>query len=399
MLSYEFSFLRRTKVRDLEVILVTALANQRELRRPFLIDLPILIVALILVSFSLIMVYSTTGVLAQEKYGDPFLFIKRQSIAAVLGLVLLYICSRIPLEKLRAISPYCFLIAIFLLCLTLVPGIGEASGGARRWISLAGIRFQPSEFAKVLFVIYMAGFLGRHENKLSSFTYGVAKPAVLVGIFALLLLMQPDFGSVVIIGSICLAMVAVTGIRLKYLIISAALFLLAGVSLVITSPYRMQRVLGFLKPWEDASGKGYQLIQSLIAIGTGKVEGVGLGASQQKLFFLPAAHTDFIFSVVGEELGFLGCVLLIILFLTLLWRGSLLAAKFVGDSFTFSMVVGLTLLIVLPALLNVGVATGLLPTKGMVLPLVGYGGSSLLACLIVIGLLLAVSRRYNEERV
>ena len=382
--------------------MVTAALNtkyqQRELRRPYLIDYPLLVAALVLVSISLLMVYSTTGILAQEKYGDPFLFIKRQSAAAVIGIICMYFVSKVSINKLRSLSPLFFLISMLLLAITLLPGVGEVSGGANRWIRIAGVRFQPSEFAKVLFIIYMAGFFGRHEKKLSSFAYGVLKPGILVGLFSLLLLLQPDFGSVVVIGSITLAMVAVTGIRIKYLLLSFSLFLLAGASLIITSPYRLQRVLGFMEPWKDASGKGYQLIQSLIAIGSGKLDGVGLGASQQKLFFLPAAHTDFIFSVIGEELGFVGCILTISLFLVILWRGGVLAARYVGDSFAFSLTVGLTLLIVLPATLNLGVATGLLPTKGMVLPLVGYGGSSLLACLIVIGLLLALSRNYNEER-
>ncbi len=365
---------------------------------PTLLD-PILVgVTLLLLSFSLVMVYSTTGVVSQEKFGDAFFYVKRQGIAAILGLGLMFALSRVKLEKLRHYSPYFFIIAISLLLATYLPGIGDRAGGAQRWLNLGFIRFQPGELVKLLFILYMAGFLARHEDSLSQFTYGVVKPFLLVGVICALFLKQPDFGSSAILCLITIFMTGASGARIKHLGLMGVAFAVPAVLLVLLSPYRMKRITSFLSPWADPSGSGYQLIQSLIAIGTGKFTGVGLGASQQKLFFLPAAHTDFIFAVVAEELGMLGCLVLLSVFLFFLARGLKLAGKVAEDTFAFSLTIGLTLLIVLPALLNAGVVTGLLPTKGMVLPLVGYGGSSVLSCLMAVGLLLSVSRWHQKQR-
>jgi cell division protein FtsW len=238
----------------------------------------------------------------------------------------------------------------------------------------------------------MAGFFARHESRIPSFIHGIVKPFLLVGMVAALLLMQPDFGSSAVIIVVVLAMALASGVRLGYMgLCSVVVALILGI-LVAISPYRMMRVVSFLSPFSDASGKGYQLIQSLIAVGSGEVWGVGLGSSQQKLFFLPAAHTDFIFAVISEELGFVGGLCIIAAFLVILWRGLLLAKGVRGDTFLFALAVGLTMMIVAPALLNVGVVIGVLPTKGMVLPLVGYGGSSLMACMAVVGLLIGIKR-------
>jgi cell division protein FtsW len=238
----------------------------------------------------------------------------------------------------------------------------------------------------------MAGFFARHEDRIGSFFNGIIKPFGLVGMAAALLLMQPDFGSSAVIIVVVLSMALASGVRLLHMALcTVAVVVVLGV-LVAISPYRMMRIVSFLSPFADASGKGYQLIQSLIAVGTGQVWGVGLGGSQQKLFFLPAAHTDFIFAVISEELGFVGGVVVLLAFLVVMWRGLLLAKSVRNDTFLFALAVGLTMMIVAPALLNVGVVIGLLPTKGMVLPLVGYGGSSLMACMAVVGLLIGIKR-------
>ncbi len=342
------------------------------------------------------MVYSTTGIISQEHFGDPFYYLKRQIVAATIGIVLMFLASRVSAEKLREISAVFLPITLVLLALTLVPGLGDRAGGAQRWVGVGPIRFQPGEFAKLTFVIFMAGYLARHEGKLQTFSHGIVKPALIVAATGALFLIQPDFGSTVIIAMVTLCMGAVTGVRLIYLLMGAGIGALSLASLVVLSPYRLKRIVSFLSPWSDASGKGYQLIQSLIAIGSGQLTGVGLGESKQKLFFLPAAHTDFIFSMVSEELGFIGGAVLLMLFLVFLWRGVRLASRMADDAFCFSLSVGLTMLIVIPALLNIGVVSGVLPTKGMVLPLVGYGGSSLIASLIGVGLLLALARsRYR----
>ncbi|MBX7145276.1 MAG: putative lipid II flippase FtsW [Oligoflexia bacterium] len=362
------------------------------LKPPLFVDAGLVMTVLILVGFSIIMVYSTTAIVAQERYGDAYYFVKRQGIAAGLGLCLMLLLSRCSVEWLRRWSPFMLFACLGLLLITLIPGVGHRAGGAQRWINLGLMRFQPAEAVKVFFIVFIAGYWSRHETKIPEFVPGVVKPFMLVALVAGLLLMQPDFGSAAVIAVVTLAMALAAGVRLRYVLYSGLVAAICACVLVVVSPYRMQRIVSFLAPWEDASGKGYQLIQSLIAVGTGQATGLGLGGSQQKLFFLPAAHTDFIFAVVAEELGFVGSICLLAIFLVLMWRGLRLAASLVDDTFAFSLAVGLTLLLVAPALLNIGVVIGLLPTKGMVLPLVGYGGSSIVTCLAAVGLLLALKR-------
>ncbi|MBN8549038.1 MAG: putative lipid II flippase FtsW [Deltaproteobacteria bacterium] len=366
-------------------------------RAPFLLDAGIVLTVFVLVGFSLVMVYSTTGIVAQEKLGDTLYFVKRQAVAAVIGILAMFLFSRINIQSLQKISPYLFFACIALLAVTLIPGVGHRAGGAQRWINLGLVRFQPGELVKVMFIVFIAGFWARHETRLSEFSQGIVKPFFLVAVVAGLLLVQPDFGSAAVISLVTLGMALATGVRLRYIACGAVLLALCMGTLVFLSPYRMQRIMSFLSPFSDVSGRGYQLIQSLIAVGTGQLTGVGLGDSQQKLFFLPAAHTDFIFAVVSEELGFIGGVVLLASFLVLLWRGLLISSRLAENTFQFSLAVGLTLLIVAPALLNIGVVTGLLPTKGMVLPLVGYGGSSLVTCLMAVGMLLALKRHHQEH--
>lgn len=369
----------------------------REVHRPLGIDVVILALTLLLVGFSLVMVYSTTGVVSQEKYGDAFFFLKRQGVAVLFGLILMAGCASVPPRIIRKLSPLCFPAATALLILTHIPGIRDDAGGAHRWIMFGSFRFQPGELVKVLFTIFMGGYFSRHSSHIQEFVKGLCIPLGYAGVIAALFLLQPDFGSASVIVLITIGMALVAGVRLRYIFGSGLIIALIGAALIIVSPYRMRRIASFLSPFDDASGKGYQLIQSLIAIGSGNVSGVGLGESQQKLFFLPAAHTDFIFSVIGEELGFIGCAFVIVTFLVFLWRGLLIARRHVDDMFAYVVTVGLTLLIVVPELLNTGVVTGLLPTKGMVLPLIGYGGSSVVSCLMAIGLLLSLSRAANDK--
>jgi cell division protein FtsW len=371
----------------------------RELKAPSRVDFVLISTVMLLIGFGLVMVYSTTGIVSQEKMGDAVFFAKRQTLSAILGFGLMLICMRFPLGLLRQASPYLFIVSIFLLALPLIPGIADRAGGASRWVKLGPIRFQPAEFVKVCMVVFMAGFFARHESRVTSFFHGIIKPFGLVAMAAALLLLQPDFGSSAVIIVVVLAMALASGVRLAHMgLCTVAVVVVLG-ALVAISPYRMMRVVSFLSPFADASGKGYQLIQSLIAVGTGQVWGVGLGGSQQKLFFLPAAHTDFIFAVISEELGLVGGLAVIVAFLVILWRGLLLAKSVRGDTFLFALAVGLTMMIVAPALLNVGVVVGVLPTKGMVLPLVGYGGSSLMACMAVVGLLIGIKRESDQVHI
>lgn len=364
----------------------------RRLVAPASTDPILTVVTVLLVFFSLVVVYSTTGVVSQERYGDSLFFVRGQFGAAFVGLVAMYICSRLNLELLRKAAPWLFGAGILMLLLTMIPGLAHKSGGASRWIRIGPIGFQPVEFVKVAFVLFMAGYFSRHEEKIESFGFGVARPLVYVSFVAFLLLLQPDFGSSVIIALVTLLMATASGVRLRYILFSLVGLGLAMGALILVSPYRMARLFSFMSPMADAAGKGYQLIQSLIAVATGGITGVGLGGSQQKLFFLPAAHTDFIFAVVAEELGFIGGLGIILAFGVICWRGLRVSARLSGDTFSFSLAVGLTLLIVLPALVNIAVVLGLLPTKGLVLPLVGYGRSSLIMSLIAVGILMGLAR-------
>lgn len=356
------------------------------------IDKPLLVIAMALVLFGMLMVYSTTGVIAEERFGDPLFYVKKQGMALLAGVVLMGILSRIPVEKFRKLSPFLLLASLGLLVMTLLPGIGDSAGGAKRWIHLGFVRFQPVEFVKVFMIIFFAGYVSRHEKELSSFVRGIVKPLTLVFSAAVLLLLQPDFGSACVISGVCLGMLLGSGARLSHMAVTGLVVAAMAAILVFSSAYRLQRVKTFLDPLRDPGGKGYQLVQSLIAVGSGEVTGVGLGESQQKLFFLPAAHTDFIFAVVGEELGFVGCSAVILLFLAFLWRGLVVASRSATSTFHYALALGLTLLVVFPALLNIGVVIGLLPTKGLVLPLIGFGGSSLVCTLAGIGILLGISR-------
>jgi cell division protein FtsW len=370
---------------------------RRDLSAPRRSD-PILVATTVgLVILSVIMVYSTTGILAQEKFGNSLFFFKRQVVAALVGGVLAVIASRLDLGLLRRISPYLFFVSVGLVMLTLIPGLGDRAGGAQRWVQLPFLRFQPVEFIKIMFVIFLAGYFARNEGSIGDVINGVLKPFLLLGCIAVPLLMQPDFGSTAVMAVVTFGIAVSLGVKLRWILVG--LIAAGGLAaiLVAVSPYRMMRIVSFLSPTADSSGKGYQLIQSLIAVGTGELTGVGLGGSQQKLFFLPAAHTDFIFAVIAEELGFVGCLGVIVAFLVFLWRGLLLASRLADDTFACGLAVGLTLLIVAPAFLNMGVVLGLLPTKGMVLPLVGYGGSSLISSLFGVGLLLALSRSFQSN--
>ncbi|NLF24198.1 MAG: putative lipid II flippase FtsW [Deltaproteobacteria bacterium] len=369
----------------------------RELKAPLLMDASILVLTIILVSFSLVMVYSTTGVVAHEKYGDPLFFVKRQSAAVLLGFLGMYLCSRVRIGFLKKMAVYCLPLALLLMVLPLVSGVGDSVGGAKRWIKFGSVGFQPGEFVKLIFVIFLCGYFARHEDALEQFTTGLLKPFLFVALVAGLFLLQPDLGSCVILAIVTLGMAAAAGVCLRHVIFCFAGCGLAMALLIMVSPYRMNRIAAFLSPFSDMQGKGYQLVQSLIAVGSGKLWGVGLGSSQQKLFFLPAAHTDFIYAVIAEELGFVGALAVLLVFLLFLWRGLKLAGRFVNDTFSFCLGVGLTLLIAAPALVNMGVVLGLLPTKGLVLPLLAYGGSSLVASLMGVGLMLALARSFYEE--
>lgn len=350
------------------------------------------VLVLLLLAFGLLMVYSATGVAVGDRYGDPLVFVRKQSAAVLIGLLFFAGTYFTPISSIKKIAPYALALAIFCAVLPLIPGLGIKAGGAHRWAGFGPLRVQTGEFAKLFSIIFVAGYYARNETTLRNFVVGLLIPFAMLTPVFVGLLAQPDFGSCAVIALVTVAIGCGAGIRLRYLVFGMlALSVIAGL-LIWLSPYRARRVVSFLSPMENASGSGYQLIQSLIAVGSGEISGVGLGASQQKLFFLPAAHTDFIFALICEELGFVGAIGLIAAFSLFFIRGFKIAGRLAGSTFEFCLALGITSLVIVPALLNVGVVIGLLPTKGLVLPLVGYGGSAVMMYMAALGMLFQLAR-------
>ncbi len=345
--------------------------------------------------FGLIMVYSSSFIFAYERAGDGFLFIRKQIIFAVIGSILMFIVSRIHYENWSKWSYFIICFTLLSLLLVLVPGIGAKVGGAQRWMQVAGLRFQPGELAKLSLIIFVASQLYRKKGELNRFSSGVVAQLLFPSVAIFLLLLQPDFGSSVIVLVIIFLLMFLAGVAVRFLIALFGIGILGGAILLLSAPYRLNRLLIYLDPWKDPTGKGFQVIQSFLGFSNGNIVGVGLGNGKEKLFFLPEAHNDFIFSVIGEELGFIGGVLLLAVFVFLLFRGfqiswGLLKEK--EDYFGFYLGIGLTLYLTLQAFFNMSVSLGLLPTKGMTLPFISYGGSALVMNLIAVGVILSLSR-------
>ena len=365
-----------------------------EVRRGF--DSTILLLAVALTCFGVVMVYSSSSIMAARKYGDGFYYLKRQGLFALIGFAVMTLFMYFDYHRLRRLAVPFFLFCSALLVAVLVPGIGSHAGGAARWIRLPGFSVQPAELVKLGMVLYMAHSLAKKRDKIKSFKLGFIPYMVVLALLLALLLLQPDLGSALTIGTVAMVMLLVAGTRLSYLASVVILALPFLYFAVMNVDYRRKRILAFLDPWQDPTNSGFQIIQSWIAFGTGGWFGTGLGEGKQKLFFLPEAHTDFIFSVVGEELGYLGVVVITAMFLLLVLRGvrTALAAP---DDFGRYLAFGISLLLGLQAFTNIAVVMGMLPTKGLALPLLSYGGTSLLTTLIGIGILLNVSRHGPGE--
>jgi cell division protein FtsW len=344
-----------------------------------------------LIGIGLVMVFNVSYFLSRSNFGDPYAFFRKHLFSIALGSAVAVLTSRFGSETYRRLAYPMLVAAVVSLVLVLVPGIGSTRGGAQRWVALGPLSFQPSELAKVALVLYLAASLERKRERLDDFVQGVLPHCVVVGTMALLLLIEPDFGSTALVAVVLFAMLFVAGARPLHLALLGSAALPALYFLVRFEPYRWARLMAFLNYDLDPLGMGFQLRQSLIAFGSGGVTGVGLGQSQQKMFFLPAAHTDFIFSVVGEELGLLGALLVLGLFAWIAARGLRIAAAH-PDRFGSLLAFGLTLLLVVQGLLNVGVVLGCLPTKGLVLPFISYGGSAMLLTMAEVGALLALAR-------
>jgi cell division protein FtsW len=346
--------------------------------------------ALVLAMLGVVMVYSASAVYASARLGDGLWFFKRQALGALAGLAALLLAMKLGYRRIEKLAVPLLLLSLILLVLVLVPGLGVVAGGARRWLRVGSLSFQPSELAKVALVLWLARSLARKGERVRSFSAGLLPHLFMLGLFALLLLLEPDFGTTVVMACLTFALLFVAGARVAWLF--GLLLAAVPVACVVVwhSPYRLQRVLTFLDPWKDARGHGYQTVESLLGFGAGGAFGVGLGESHQKLFFLPAAHTDFILSIVGEELGFAGVLCVLVLFFALVMRG-VKAAHAAPDAFGCYAAFGLTLLLSLEALVNAGMALALLPTKGMALPFLSYGMTSVVVSLFACGVLLSIS--------
>ncbi len=324
--------------------------------------------------------------------GQPFYYVQRQLVAALIGAGAAIACLFVPMRVWQALSPVMLLLGLALLCLVLVPGVGHEVNGATRWVRFGIMNLQVSEPARICLLIYVAGYVVRQQKALREQFVGFLRPMLVLSATCVLLLAQPDFGAAIVLLATTLVILFVAGARIRDFLLFFSAALIGIAALTLTSPYRMKRLTGFMDPWADPYDSGYQLMQSLIAIGRGEWLGVGLGDSVQKLFYLPEAHTDFVFAVFAEEFGLLGSIVLISLFLALLWRIFKLALRAAKSERHFEayLAIGLGTWLGLQAFINVGVNMGLLPTKGLTLPLVSYGRSSLIVTMAAIGLLLRI---------
>lgn len=361
---------------------------------------PMLIAAVvILLALGYIMVCSTSLHLGEKLANDSFYYPKRQFVHIVLGIVAAAIAWFVPIVFWEKTGQWLFLAGLLLLVLVLIPGLGVKVNGSLRWLSIAGIRVQISEIVKLISIIYMAGYLDRHSVTVVSSVYGIVRPLLLLSFACFLLLLEPDFGAAAILLMTALIMMFIAGARLWQFALLLILVLMLASALVYTSPYRWVRVVSFLDPWADPLNTGFQLTQALIAFGRGEWYGVGLGSGIQKLFYLPEAHTDFLYSVLGEELGLIGTSFVIVLFSIVVWRAFVIARKadLVGTRFSVHLAYGLGIWFGLQSFINMGVNMGLLPTKGLTLPLMSYGGGSMIVMCVAVAMLCRVHSEAVEN--
>ena len=352
-------------------------------------DLTILLMAIALTCFGVVMVYSASSVMAAKRFHDGFFFLKRQGLFAIIGFAIMLLVMRVDYHVWKQLAVPALLLCLVLLGIVLIPGIGGKVGGSSRWIRLPGFNLQPSEMAKLALIMYMAYSLDKKQDKVKSLTSGFI-PYMIVLMFLIgFLILQPDLGGALTLAAVAMTMLFAAGTRLTY-ILSMFLLALPLLAYKLSRGYHKSRIDAFLDPWSDPEGKGFQIIQSWLALGTGGVFGQGLGEGKQKLFYLPEAHTDFILSVVGEELGFLGVVVIIGMFFLLVQRAMRISVA-APDTFGRFLAFGIAVLFGIEATVNMGVVTGMLPTKGLALPFISYGGSSLLISLFAVGILLNIS--------
>lgn len=376
------------------MIVLSAFFKKSSVEKPE-IDYALFWVVMILLMFGLVMVYSSSIAMAdgsKETHFRPTFFLVRHSIFVAVSIIAGIIAYQIPIEKWQKMSPYLFLLGTFLLIVVLIPGLGKEVNGSRRWIPLFIINFQPSELVKFFTVLYAADYTVRKASYMDSFRHGFLPMLIVMLFVGSLLLVEPDFGAFTVVACIAIANLFIGGLHWKQFAGLLGLLVVGFLTMILSSEYRMKRILGFLDPWSDPYGKGYQLSHALIAFGRGDFLGVGLGGSVEKLFYLPEAHTDFLLAVVGEELGFLGVLCVIIAFMWIVYRAFAIGTEAYNQHKIFTSLVakGMGVWIGVQSIINMGVNVGLLPTKGLTLPFLSFGGSGLVVNCVTIAVLLRI---------
>lgn len=354
-------------------------------------DFILVLTTLSLLAVGMIMVYSSSAVWADYKFDDSFFFAKRQLLFAGLGIVAMFFIMNIDYWTWRTWSKLFLIICFILLAVVLIPGIGLVRGGARSWLGVGAFSIQPSEFMKLAMIAFLAKFLSENQKKITSFKKGLLPSLALVFVAFGMIMLQPDLGTGAVMVGTCVVMIYVAGARISHFIGLGLIGVVGFAGLILSAPYRIKRITAFLNPWEDPLGSGFQIIQSLYAIGPGGLLGMGLGQSRQKFFYLPEPQTDFIFAILAEELGFIGGTFVLLLFTLLLWRGVRIALG-APDLFGSFLGIGIISMIAIQVIINIGVVTGLMPVTGITLPFLSYGGSSLTLMLMAVGVLLNISR-------
>lgn len=374
--------------------------NERMKKSGFHVDYMLLFVCTSLLVMGFILVASASLHLGEKMANNTMYYPVKQLIHITIGLCVAMAVACIPLRRWEQMGAWLFIFGLALLVFVLIPGVGVKVKGSVRWMAIGGLRIQVSEIVKFISVVYMAGYVTRHKEYVQQSTYGLVKPLLLFSIACLLLLLEPDFGSAVVILVIAMGVMYLSGARLWQFLILIAVVAVLAMLLVYFSPYRWARVTGFIDPWADAQNTGFQLVQALISFGRGEVFGVGLGSGIQKLFYLPEAHTDFLFSVLAEELGLVGVLFIISLFSLLLWRAFDLAVKAeqAGEEFAAYIAYGIGIWFGFQAFINMGVNMGILPTKGLTLPLMSYGGGSMIIMCAAIALLFRVHNEIKNKQ-
>ncbi|MCM2285410.1 MAG: putative lipid II flippase FtsW [Desulfobacula sp.] len=364
---------------------------------PFFSEKVILFPVLLLCGIGIIMVYSASSSIGMEEHNSAFFYMKKQILFFCISLCVMFVAASFPYKLYRSFSYFILFASIFLLIAVLFPSLSIKAGGANRWIHVAGITFQPSEFTKLALILFLGYSLSKKQEQIRVFSVGFFPHLVVFSLLSFLIIIQPDFGTIVVLGMITWGMMFIAGVKLLHLLSPLPLVLPVLYFFVYKVDYRLERILVFLNPWADPYNAGYQITHSLKAFGSGGIFGKGIGLGMQKMHYLPEPHTDFIFSIIGEELGLIGVIIILCLYLILLLKGVAIAKK-AGTVFGAITAAGLTIYIAVQVIINTGVALGALPTKGLTLPFISYGGTSLIINMAAIGILMNIGASKDDEQ-